>query len=206
MNIELVGAFWLLSLMLVVVPGPDWAYAITCGQRGRRAGIAGVGGLLSGHATTTLVAAAGLAAIIGRVPFLLSALTAVGAGYLILLGYRALASTAAADHTVQAPRSARRQWLTGFGVSALNPKAMLLFVGLLPRFTDTQAAWPESVQILALGAAHVVNCAIIYSLVSAGSQAALTGRPRAARVVSRLSGGVMVALGSFMLLHGAVGA
>ena len=37
----------------------------------------------------------------------------------------------------------------------------LLFLALLPQFTDPNAGWPLSVQIVVLGLVHVASCAVI---------------------------------------------
>ncbi|NEC82790.1 LysE family translocator, partial [Streptomyces sp. SID7958] len=51
-------SFLALDLMLVCVPGADWAYAISAGLRGRSVAPA-VGGLVAGYALHTALAAAG---------------------------------------------------------------------------------------------------------------------------------------------------
>ena len=63
-------------------------------------------------------------------------------------------------------------------VSGLNPKALLLCLALLPQFTRSTAAWPVAVQIGALGAIQIVNCALVYSLVGVGAGLVLRRRPR----------------------------
>jgi threonine/homoserine/homoserine lactone efflux protein len=37
----------------------------------------------------------------------------------------------------------------------------LLFLALLPQFTDTTAAWPVPFQMIALGLIHTVSCGVI---------------------------------------------
>lgn len=86
-----------------------------------------------------------------------------------------------------------RGWLArGFAISGLNPKAILLFVVLLPQFTRRDAAWSVAAQIVALGLLHLINCAAVYSVVGLGSQAVMSTRPKAARRVRQLFGGAMV--------------
>jgi threonine/homoserine/homoserine lactone efflux protein len=76
--------------------------------------------------------------------------------------------------------------------SGINPKALLLFVALLPQFTRPDAAWSVPAQIGAMGLVQIVNCAVVYSLVAIGAKIVLSTRPRVARIVSQLSGGAMV--------------
>ena len=48
---------------------------------------------------------------------------------------------------------------------------------------------------------HLITCTIIYLLVGYGSRALLASRPQAARVVSRISGGLMVLIAVALLVE-----
>lgn len=48
MAISVLTAFWAVSLLFVITPGADWAYAISAGMRGRWV-MPAVAGMLSGH-------------------------------------------------------------------------------------------------------------------------------------------------------------
>lgn len=198
-----VAAFWGVSFLFVLTPGADWAYAIAAGLRNRV--LPAVSGLLAGHLLATLVVAAGVGALVTRLPVALTILTAVGAAYLIWLGATMLArpppvAGAAVDATHDTGSPAR--WaLKGIGVSGLNPKVFLLFLALLPQFTQPGADWPLSAQILVLGLIHVASSAVVYSGVGAGARLVLANRPAAARLVSRFSGIVMIAIGVFLLIE-----
>lgn len=192
MTLSIFVAFWAVSILFVITPGADSAYAISAGLKGRVV-IPAVGGLLSGHLVATMVVAAGVGTLIARHPVALSVLTIAGAGYLLWLGISMLArpATPQADD-VQASGSWKRWAIKGRRVSGLNPKVFLLFLALLPQFTDATAAWPVSMQMIALGLIHTVSCGFIYLLVGFGSQIVLQARPAAARFVSRFSGAAMI--------------
>jgi threonine/homoserine/homoserine lactone efflux protein len=195
----LLGAFWGVSALFVITPGADWAYAITAGLRSRT--VLAVLGLLSGHALATIIVAAGVGALLARVPVALTVLTIAGSLYLIYLGFmnlrRPVAPSAEEELT---SRSGIRWFAQGFAVSGLNPKVLLLILAVLPQFTNTHAAWPIAIQILVLGLLHVLNCAIVYTAVSVSARRVLAARPRAAIVVSRISGAAMIAIGVFLLV------
>jgi threonine/homoserine/homoserine lactone efflux protein len=70
----------------------------------------------------------------------------------------------------------------------LNPKVFLLFLALLPQFTDPQASWPVWLQILLLGLVHLASSLVVYLMVGYGAKAVLRTRPVAAQVVGRVSG------------------
>src|SRR5262249_42221353 len=124
----------------------------------------------------------------------LSVLTAVGALYLLWLGI----STVRHPPTPRADEKAGGGWLRravkGAGISGLNPKALLLFVALLPQFIVSGAAWPFAVQIALLGLVQIANCGAVYVGVGATARRVLRTRPSAARAVSRISGAAMIVI------------
>ena len=155
-----VAAFWAVSFLLVITPGADWAYAIAAGLR-HRVVLPAVGGLLAGHLAATAVVAAGVGALVARSPLVLTVLTVVGAAYLVWLGIGMLAHPAAPQAPTEEPAGSwLRQAAKGAGISGLNPKVFLLFLALLPQFTDPDAAWPIAAQIVVLGLVHVASCAV----------------------------------------------
>lgn len=192
MTLSVFAAFWGVSILFVITPGADWAYAISAGLK-HRVVVPAVGGLLSGHLLATMVVAGGVGTLIASHPVAMSVLTVAGAGYLLWLGANMLArpSTPRADEA-QVSGSWVRWAFRGLCVSGLNPKVFLLFLALLPQFADATAPWPVPMQMIALGLVHTFSCGVIYLLVGFGSQAVLRARPDAARRVSRFSGAVMI--------------
>src|SRR4029079_2719071 len=67
MAVGTLAAFWAMSFLLVLVPGPDWAYLIAAGLRDQSV-LPAVAGLLAGYAGLTAVVSAGVAAVIARSP------------------------------------------------------------------------------------------------------------------------------------------
>jgi len=196
-----VVAFWGVSLLLVLTPGADWAYAIAAGLRHRTV-LPAVGGLLLGHLAATAVVAAGVASLVTRSPWAMTALTVAGAAYLVRLGFTTLTGTTTVA-AGEAPEVASwlRQVFKGAGTSGLNPKVFLLFLALLPQFTQPDGAWPVAAQIVLLGLVHVASCAVVYTGIGTGARAVLKARPAAARIVSRVSGVAMIGIGSLLLVE-----
>ena len=85
-----VAAFWVVALLLIVVPGADWAFVIGTVLGGRPV-LPAVSGLVLGYAGLTIVVAAGVGAVVARSPAALTALTVAGGLYLIWLGARSFA-------------------------------------------------------------------------------------------------------------------
>lgn len=199
MSLSMFAAFWAVSVLFVITPGADWAYSISAGIRGRRV-IPAVAGMLSGHLIATLIVAAGIGSVIAGAPGVLSALTVVGAGYLLWLGIGMIRHPSVPAAGLDEDAGSRLKWaLKGFCISGLNPKVFLLFLALLPQFTDVHAAWPLPMQMTALGLVHVVSCGVVYLLVGYGSGIVLRTRPRAALNVSRISGGLMILIAVLLL-------
>ena len=191
-------AFGGISLLFILTPGADWAYAISGGLKRRV--VPAVSGLLLGHVVVLAIVAAGVGALIGRFPMALTGLTLAGAAYLLWLGWGVLRSSSAPRAGEGADDGTTRSWVArGFAVSGLNPKLLLLTLAVLPPFTSAAGPWPVGLQIVVLGAVHVVNCAIVYFAVGFAARRVLSARPIAARIVSRVSGFAMIAIGVFLV-------
>ncbi|WP_327173825.1 LysE family translocator [Streptomyces sp. NBC_01335] len=199
MDSTTLAAFLAVDLLLVFTPGADWAYAISAGLRGRSV-VPAVTGLVAGHAAYALVAVAGLAVIVASSPAALTALTVAGAGYLLWLGWGVLrqpAVPAAASGSADASR-----WqvlLKGFGISGLNPKALLLYFSLFPQFIDPATGLPAAAQTGLLSMVHLTACTVVYLVVGVLARTVLSTRPSAARIVTRISGAMMIAIGTLLL-------
>lgn len=205
MTFGIFAAFWAVSILFVITPGVDWAYAISAGMQGRVVAPA-VGGLLLGHLAATLVVAAGVGALVASNPITLTVLTVVGSAYLLWIGISMLRhpSTPSASEIAES-RSWARWIMKGACVSGLNPKVFLLFLALLPQFTDKTASWSIPAQIIALGLIHIFSCGVVYLLVGFSAQAVLQTRPRAAQIVSRISGVLMVVIAVLLFVEQVIG-
>ncbi len=194
MAVSLFAAFWAVSILFVITPGMDWAYAISAGMHGRVV-IPAVSGLLLGHFIAILIVAAGIGALVAGNPIALTVLTVIGAAYLLWLGINMFIHPSVPNAgEIQETSSWRRWTIKGACVSGLNPKVFLLFLALLPQFTDPAGSWSIPVQIISLGLIHLFSCGVVYFLVGFSSQTILRTRPRAAQIVSQISGIAMVVI------------
>ncbi|MFE9636116.1 LysE family transporter [Streptomyces sp. NPDC006463] len=89
----------------------------------------------------------------------------------------------------------------GFGISGLNPKALLLHFSLFPQFIDSAVGWPVAVQTVLLSMVHLTACAVVYFAVGVLARTVLKTRPSAARVVTRVNGAMMIAIGALLLVE-----
>ncbi|GAA1253827.1 hypothetical protein GCM10009609_16440 [Pseudonocardia aurantiaca] len=83
----------------------------------------------------------------------------------------------------------------------LNPKGLVIFLATLPQFTTPDAAWPVAGQMSALGVVFALTCAVVYLIVGSSAGRIQSSRPHTARVVSRLSGACMIAVGAALLVE-----
>ncbi|WP_062645385.1 LysE family translocator [Streptomyces maremycinicus] len=193
-------SFLAVDLLLVCVPGADWAYVISAGLRGRSVGAA-VGGLVSGYALHTALAAAGLAVLVAGSPTLLTALTAAGAAYLVWLGWTVLRRPGVPGAGEEIAAGGGRVFLRGATISGLNPKGLLLYLSVLPQFLTGDGHLPVAARTTVLGLLHMVCCAAVYLTVGVLARELLGARPAAARAVTRTSGAAMLGTGTFLLLQ-----
>jgi len=89
---------------------------------------------------------------------------------------------------------ARTSFFKGLLTSGTNPKALLLYVALIPQYLDASLPMPMPVQTGILGLTHFGVSIAVYFAVALAARALLRSRPLAARIVTLLSGIIMVLL------------
>jgi threonine/homoserine/homoserine lactone efflux protein len=143
---ELTG-FVAVSLVVIMVPGPDMALLLANTARsGRRAGIATAAGIMLGNAVLAAAAVAGLTALLTASELGYAGLRIAGAVYLVYLGVQALADffrlrrngvsdAGAHRHAPAAARGTRVSFQQGLVSNLLNPKVAAFYLSLFPQFT-----------------------------------------------------------------------
>ncbi|WP_240665930.1 LysE family translocator [Agromyces sp. LHK192] len=216
MDPQLLIACSVMMTLMVVLPGPDWAFVIATGTS-ERSILPSLSGILLGYLATVAAVALGVGAVVATLPWFIVVLTFAAAAYLVYLGVRVLrappvvvvagasrGATADVESGGAQPEASDRPWLRvlqGAGVSGLNPKGLLVLVVLLPQFTDASGAWPIPLQLAVLGLIFVGACALVYSIVGYGARTVLRLRPSAMRIVSRVSGAAMIVLAVWLVVE-----
>ncbi|GAB2730645.1 LysE family translocator [Streptomyces bullii] len=193
---------------MIAMPGADFTVVVRNALVSRRAGVACALGIAAGLLVHTALAVAGVAAVLTAVPALFHALRLLGGAYVLYLGVRTLWS-------LRRPRtgavqddggSAARPLRQGFVTNALNPKAPITFLSLLPQFVPAGSPAVPRTLLLAL---IVVVLALVWFPVVALLVDRL-GRwlrgPRAGRVVEGVTGTALTVLGAALLLEPTAGA
>jgi RhtB (resistance to homoserine/threonine) family protein len=193
-----------ISVLLIVIPGPDTAVVMKNALLGgRRAGVQAALGVTLGLAVWTLAAAAGLAALLQASEIAFTALKLVGAAYLVWIGVQLLRTREAAVVGEAAPRrvagarALRQGLLTDLG----NPKVGVFFTSFLPQFIHGDgAAFPALLALGAIFAGLTLAWLAAYG-VAVGHAAAFIRRPRVRRALDRITGAVFVGFGVTLALE-----
>ena len=202
MSSDLAG-FLVLSIVVIVTPGPDTALTIRNTLLGGRAsGVATAAGVALGQATWSLATSAGVLALLVAAEPVFGALKLAGAAYLVYLGAQALWSALRPLHTSTAgpkmrtshlrPRGALRQ---GVISNLTNPKMAVFFPSLLPQFVSPGTT--SFVALLALGLAFclmTLSWLTAYAFVVARAGDVLR-RSALRRALEGITGAVLVAFG-----------
>ncbi|MFE0381767.1 LysE family translocator [Streptomyces inhibens] len=212
-------AFTGVAAGMVTMPGADFAVVVRNALDSRRAGVATAIGVAGGLLVHTALAVAGLAAVLVAVPALFGAVQLLGGAYLLYLGGRALIAAvrrpvavvdASADPSAAPPAEGARpaallgtaQGLRqGFLTNALNPKAPVLFLSLLPQFVP--AGEPALPRTLLLATVVVAMALVWFPAVAllVDRLGTWLRRPRVTRALEATTGALLTALGGILLVE-----
>ncbi|HJV82884.1 LysE family translocator [Noviherbaspirillum sp.] len=188
------------AMLITASPGPDNLMVLGVGiSRGRAQGMAFGLGCALGCLSHTVLAVAGVSALIAASPFAFTLLKTGGGLYLVWLGIQALRSRGGAKAAAIRPadESLFRLFTRGVFANAINPKVVLFFLSFLPQFVIAEHGnvnW----QIAALGLTFTAQAAVLFGLLGFFSGAVgqwINGRPRAGIVLDRIAGAIFVGLG-----------
>jgi threonine/homoserine/homoserine lactone efflux protein len=191
--------FALISLGLVLTPGPNMIYLISRSiTQGPAAGIVSLGGVALGFVFYMLCAAFGITALLFAVPYAYDALRFAGAAYLLWMAWQAVRPGGRSPFQVKklAVDSPRKLFAMGFVTNLLNPKIAMLYLALLPQFIDP-AAGSVLLQSVVLGSIQIVISVSVNAMIAlaAGSIALfLAQRPTWMLVQRYLMGTVLAGL------------
>jgi threonine/homoserine/homoserine lactone efflux protein len=195
-------AFTGVAAGMVAMPGADFTVVVRNALVSRRAGVACALGVAGGLLLHTALAVAGVAAVLTAVPALFRTLQLLGGAYVLYLGVRTLRRLRAAVSGAGEPdeaASGARPLRQGFVTNALNPKAPITFLSLLPQFVPAGSPALPRTLLLAL---IVVALALVWFPAVALLVDRLgrwLRRPRAARAVQAVTGSALTILGAVLL-------
>lgn len=194
-------AFAVMSLLLIVIPGPSVLFVIGRAlAQGRRAALTTVVGNTVGAYMLVAAVAFGVGSIVERSALVFMALKLVGAAYLVYLGIKAVRQrrslVAAFAGEGPAYGSVRTLW-EGFAVGVTNPKTIVFFAAVLPQFVD-RGHGHVTVQMLLLGLVfNVIALASdsVWGLVASTARSWFARSPRRLAMIGGMGGLTMISLG-----------
>jgi len=207
-NAVSMNEFLAIGMMLAVTPGPNMMYVLSRSiAQGRRAGLTSLAGVMVGYLFYMFGAAFGITAIVLRIPHAMAMLAAAGALYLAYLAWQSLKPGGVSPFAVQhrATEAPGRLLMMGAATSLLNPKLMMIFFSLIPRFIDYQAGNVLG-QTLSLGAMLIMAFATSNGMVAlfAGGLSSFMAKRRRFMLVQRVLTGCVLAWLSLRMLQDAL--
>jgi len=201
MSLNLYLAFVAACIALALLPGPMVTLVIANGLRhGTRAALVNIAGAQLGLAIVICIVAIGLTSLMATMGYWFDWVRFAGAAYLVWLGVRLIrfpVEGVKSDAPPPPPRSGF--FLQGLVVTLSNPKVLVFFGAFIPQFMDLSK--DHFSQVALLGVTFMITGAItdtIYAVLA--GRARLFFSARRTRVLSRVSGGIMIGGGVWLAL------
>ena len=199
MDLSLWMTFVGATLLLLIIPGPTVVLVLTYAlTQGRRVAVASAAGVALGDFIAMTASLVGLGALVLASSTLFVALKWVGAAYLVWMGIGMIrsAGSAKAIQIEDAPQlSAGAVFRNAAVVTALNPKGIVFFIAFVPQFIRTDAALaPQFAVLIATFVSLATINVVVYALLADRLRATIR-RPSVLAWMTRIGGGVLIAMG-----------
>ena len=155
--------FFISSLALTLIPGPDILFVINQSLEDRKSGFLVVLGLCSGLVIHTLIIVFGLSSLIQQNYVIIDFFKYFGTLYLFYLAFIELKKNNKLNIKVK-----ENFYLRGVYMNLINPKVLLFFIAYFPNFLFSNTI-PISYQFIILGSIFIGQALVIFSLVSLAS-------------------------------------
>jgi threonine/homoserine/homoserine lactone efflux protein len=204
-TLQQVIGFLIAALLITASPGSDNLMVLGMGMsRGRRQGVAFGLGCAFGCVSHTLLAVAGISALIAASPLALTLLKGAGGLYLIWMGYRAWRSAGGVRTSTVAGNEEplAKIFLRGCIANAINPKVALFFLSFLPQFVIASNGHVAG-QVAWLGILFTIQAGILFGCLGLFPGVIgqwLNSKPAAGVILDRVAGTVFIGLGLRIML------
>ena len=155
--------FFISSLALTIMPGPDILFVINQSLEDKKSGLLVSFGLCSGLIVHTLVLAFGLSAIIEQNDNVIMFFKYFGSVYLFYLAFQEFKKD-----RIKSERQKENFYLRGVYMNLINPKVLIFFLAYFPNFLFSDTISTSS-QFIILGAIFILQALIVFSIVSLAS-------------------------------------
>lgn len=205
-TIEVLIAFAIASLILIVIPGPSVLFSIARAlEYGRTGGIFSVLGNTLGSFVIALLVAFGIGSIVTQSATLFTIVKLLGAAYVIYLGVQGIRHRKDRPHadseTVVQRQSNLQIFGSGFLVGASNPKSIVFFIAVLPQFVSIEAG-QVPLQMLVLALIFTVIAFLsdgVWVILAAAAREWFASSPGRLDTMKGIGGGMLIALGGALL-------
>jgi len=201
-------AFAIAAAVIVAIPGPSVLFTISRALTvGRRSALLTVVGNAVGVSAQVVAVAFGIGAVVESSIVAFTIVKYLGAAYLVYLGVQAVRHRRAfTDALAQraAPVTPLRAMRDGAIVGATNPKTIVVFVAIMPGFTDPAAGHLQW-QLLLLGSAFPLIALLLdsmWALAAGTAREWLARSPRRLAAIGGTGGLVMIGLGTSLAVTG----
>lgn len=198
MNWQLFSGFLLLTIVLVLTPGPIVTLVVSTGAtKGVRAALVTVAGTSSGNAALLVAIALGLSWVLSNAVRVFELLRWAGALYLIWLGIQAWRRAGLPKPPLEGDQV---HFWRGFLVALSNPKTIVFFTAFLPQFLDPTLPAAHQLWVMCIVAALLACLADSFWAIASGLGRAWFMNPARARFLGRLSGLTLIGGGIWLSL------
>jgi len=198
MNWHLFSGFLLITIVLILVPGPIVTLVISTGAtRGVRAALVTVAGTSSGNAALLAAIALGLNWVLGHAVYLFELLRWAGALYLVWLGVRAWRGAGGSQPLLTGNHV---HFWRGFLVALSNPKTLAFFTAFLPQFIDRTLPGGRQLAVMCVVAVLLAALSDSCWAIAAGLGRAWFAGPLRSKLLARASGLTLIGGGLWLSL------
>jgi threonine/homoserine/homoserine lactone efflux protein len=203
-------AFLGISIVVIVIPGPDTALTIRNSLTGGRiGGIATALGVVAGQLVWEFGTAAGLTAILLASEKIFHFIKLAGAVYLVILGAQALiaAIRSRARHAAGRERESRpaiaprRAFHQGLISNLGNPKMAVFFASIFPQFAPRGHETFGALMSLGVVFSSLTLVWLVLYAVAISRAAGFFRRPAVERTLEGISGAALIGVGARLALE-----
>lgn len=158
-------------------------------------------GIVLGDFIFLLMAIFGLSAIASIMGNIFIIAKYIGGFYLLYLGYKIFTSKPSQDSVKNIKsKSYMKDFLSGFFVCISNPKVILFYLGFLPTFIDLNSLDLSDIVLISTLVVSILILVLGTYAYFAMRAKNLTKKPRAQKIMNKFAGGIMIGVGSTLIV------
>ena len=209
MSLESAITFFIAIFIFGITPGPGvFAILARAMTAGPKQCLLLLIGMIVSDVLYLILACLGLAAIAENWSLLFMAIRYIGASYLLYLGYNmftlSVSVDAESEQRIDPPRinnmGAMASFIQGFLISISNPKVILFYISFLPSFIDLSQLDKTDIALVSVLSSLALFSGLMLIAVGASKMAGLLKTPSAHQKLNRISGGIMMIAGLYLVV------